>query len=35
MPAILGFVLNGMKRSDNKAYYGYSSYYASDDKIEN
>ena len=33
--AILGFVLNGMKRSDNKAYYGYSSYYASDDKIEN
>jgi len=31
---ILGFILNGMKRSDNKAYYGYSSHYATDDKIE-
>ncbi len=31
---ILGFILNGMKRSDNKAYYGYSSYYATDDKID-
>jgi len=31
---ILGFILNGMKRNDNKAYYGYSSYYASDEKIE-
>jgi len=29
---VLGFILNSMKRSDNKAYYGYSSYYATDDK---
>ena len=31
---ILGFVLNSLKQSDNKAYYGYSSYYASDEKTE-
>jgi len=30
---ILGFILNGMKKSDSKGYYyGYSSYYATDDK---
>ena len=31
---ILGFILNGMKRGDNKAYYGYSSYYATDEKTK-
>ena len=30
---VLGFVFNSMKKSDNKAYYGYSSYYAIDDKV--
>ena len=32
--AVLGFVVNSKRRSDSRAYYGYSSYYASDDKPE-
>ncbi len=31
---ILGFILNSVKSSDGKAYYGYSSYYASDEDAE-
>ena len=31
---ILGFILNSVKSGDSKAYYGYSSYYASDEDAE-
>ena len=31
---ILGFILNSVKSGDSKAYYGYSSYYASDEDAD-